>query len=106
HHSLQDFVTQTAQQDLGQGLFELERDRAIEVNLNGMVWIKTGAMVAYRGNVRYTREGVLEHGIGKFLKRAVSGEGARLTKAEGQGKIYLADEGKKITVLNLQNETL
>ncbi len=34
----------------------------------------------------HIREGILEHGIGKFLKKAVSGEGARLTKAEGRGE--------------------
>ena len=45
---------------------------------------------------------MLEHGIGKFLKKAVTGEGARLTKAEGRGKLYLADAGKKITILQLR----
>ncbi len=36
------------------------------------------------------REGLLEKGLGKLLKKAVSGEGTRLTKAEGQGRLYLA----------------
>lgn len=105
-YSLTDFVNRTTQEDRGQGLFELERDRLLEVNLNGLVWTKTGSMVAYLGAVKFTREGVFEHGIGNFLKKAVSGEGARLTKAEGQGKVYLADAGKKISVLYLQNEAL
>jgi uncharacterized protein (AIM24 family) len=30
------------------------------------------------------------------LKRAVTGEGTTLTKAEGRGTLYLADYGKKI----------
>ena len=59
------------------------------------------------------REGIkgLEHGIGKFLKRSVSGEGTKLTKAfkynhEGQGVLYLADAGKKISILDLGGDTL
>ena len=105
-YSLNEFVQQTAQRDLNQGVFELERERALEVNLNGMVWTKTGSMVAYLGNIRFTREGILEHGIGTFLKKTFTGEGARLTKAEGQGKLYLADMGKKVTILHLNNESI
>jgi uncharacterized protein (AIM24 family) len=63
-------------------------------------------MVSYRGAIKFTREGLLEHGIGKLLKRAVSGEGTQLTKAEGTGQLYLADQGKKVSILNLQGETI
>jgi uncharacterized protein (AIM24 family) len=105
-YSVAGFVNQTAQKDRGEGLFELESDRLLEVNINGMVWTKMGSMVAYRGDIKFTREGILEHGIGKFLKKAISGEGARLTKAEGRGQLYLADTGKKVTILDLQNEAI
>ena len=63
-------------------------------------------MVAYLGQIKFTREGMLEHGLGKMLKKAFTGEGARLTKAEGAGKLYLADTGKKITILQLADESL
>jgi len=105
-YSLDEFVNTTRQKDQGQGVFEMESARLLEVNLNGRIWTKMGSMVAYRGQVKFTREGILEHGVGKFLKKAVSGEGARLTKAEGTGKVYLADQGKKVTILNLQGETI
>ena len=105
-YSLQEFISESQQRDRGQGLFELESARMLEVNLNGMVWTKMGAMVAYVGNMKFTREGMLEHGIGKFLKKAVTGEGTKLTKVEGQGRLYLADEGKKVQILNLQGETI
>ncbi len=104
--TLSEFVTRTAQQDRGQGLFELEHERLLEINLNGPIWTKTGSMVAYLGQIKFTREGILEHGVGTFLKKAFTGEGARLTKAEGAGKLYLADAGKKITVLKLAGESL
>lgn len=105
-YTLSDFVEQTKQEDLGQGLFELENERLLEINLNGLVWMKKGAMVAYHGEVKFTREGMLEHGLGKLLKKAVSGEGTQLTKAEGRGKVYLADTGKKITVLQLEGDAI
>lgn len=105
-YSLSEFVNKTAQQDKGQGLFELETERLLEVNLNGLMWTKTGSMVAYLGNIKFTREGIFEQGLGNFFKKAISGEGAKLTKAEGAGKLYLADAGKKVTILQLQGESI
>lgn len=104
--SLHEFVARTAQQDLGQGVFELESPHFLEVNLNGRMNTKTGSMVAYHGEIKFTREGMLDQGVGNLLKRAVSGEGMRLTYADGRGKLYLADQGKKILILKLQNESL
>lgn len=105
-YTIADFVAKTTQRDLGQGLFELERDRMLEVNLNGEIWTKTGSMIAYLGDVKFTREGILEQGLGAMFKKAISGEGTRLTKATGRGKVYLADSGKKVSILQLQNESI
>jgi len=105
-YSVDEFIEMTGQKDRGEGLFEMENDRMLELNLNGRVWTKRGSMVAYLGSVKFTREGILEHGVGKMLKKAVTGEGVALTKAEGQGKVYLADGGKKISIINLDNESI
>ncbi len=105
-YSIDEFIDSTGQRDLEEGTFELERDRLLEVNLEGKVWTKMGSMVAYLGDIKFTREGVMEHGIGKMLKKAVTGEGVSLTKAEGAGKLYLADNGKKISVINLDNQSI
>lgn len=105
-YTLDEFLAKTRQEDRGQGLFEFETERMLEVNLNGAVWIKMGAMVSYVGDVRFTREGIMEQGIGNLFKKAISAEGCRLTKAEGVGRVYLADSAKKVTVLQLQNESI
>jgi len=105
-YSIAEFVESTRQQDRGEGKFELESPRLLEVNLNGMVWTKTGSMVAYVGQIKFERERILEKGLGKMLKKAVTGEGARLTKATGQGRLYLADTGKKISILDLHDESM
>ncbi len=110
-YTLNEFLQSTHQTDRGEGLFELETPRMLELNLGGQglsreVWIKMGAMVGYTGQVKFTREGILQQGLGNLLKKAVSGEGARLTKAEGVGRVYVADSAKKVTILQLQGEAI
>ena len=48
--SLSQFVAAHAEQDRSQGLFELESDRVLEVNLNGLIWMKMGAMIILAAN--------------------------------------------------------
>ncbi len=105
-YSLDEFIQQTAQKDKGEGMFELENHKLLEINLNGMVWIKIGSMVAYTGAMRFEREGMMEAGIDKFFKKALTGEGVHLSKATGTGKLYVADSGKRIAIINLQNESI
>ena len=105
-YSLINFVDRTKQKDRGMGLFELETDRMLEVHLDGQVWTKMGSMVAYNGEIKFVREGILSRGVGNLLKSAISSEGTRLTKAEGTGVLYLADAGKKVNILRLKDEAL
>lgn len=105
-YSLDEFVKRTGQRNQGQTVFELERDRLLGINLDGRVWFKRGSMVSCLGDITFTRAGILEHGIGKFIKKALTGEGVSLTSVEGKGKIYLADAGKQISILKLNNEAI
>ncbi len=104
--SIDQFISETADQVRNHGLFELETSNFLQVNLSGLVWIKVGSMVAYKGEIQFEREGALERGVGEFLKKSLTGEGARLTKARGKGALYLADKGKRITILNLENQSI
>lgn len=104
--TIEEFLANTAQRDLGHGVFEMESSRMLEVNLNGKMNTKMGSMVAYLGNIGFKREGVMDQGIGNLLKKAVSGEGMKISYAEGQGKLYLADSGKKIILLKLQGDSI
>ncbi|WP_153559210.1 AIM24 family protein [Roseimaritima sediminicola] len=106
NYTLEEFITQNQQDASARDYFQLESDRMLEVNLNGEVWTKTGSMVAYAGQIRFEREKMLERGLGNLLKSTVTGEGARLTKATGQGRLYLADEGKTIQILRLENQSI
>ncbi len=105
-YSIDEFVRATAQNEAASAVFELENPYLLEVNLRGRVWTKVGAMIAYTGAVEFTREGALEHGVGKLLKKMVSGEGTSLMKMDGQGRVYMADKGKKVRILALRDETV
>jgi uncharacterized protein (AIM24 family) len=105
-YGINQFISETKQQDKGQGLFELETARILEINLENQVWAKMGTMISYRGNIKFEREGILEHGIGKMFKKALTGEGTSLMKATGKGKLYVADQGKKISILHLNGESI
>lgn len=105
-YSLDEFIRSSKETDKGEGQFELENSRLLEINLDGRVWTKMGSMVAYTGSIHFEREGIMEHGVGKFFKRMFTGEGTPLTKAEGSGQLYLADLGKKISIIHLENNTI
>lgn len=105
-HSIAEFIQATAERDQPGEIFELENERMLEVHVDGLIWSKLGAMVAYRGQLSFKREGMLEKGVGNALMKFVSGEMAPLSKIEGRGVAYLADTGKHITILRLQDEAI
>ncbi|MEZ6076221.1 MAG: AIM24 family protein [Pirellulaceae bacterium] len=104
-YTIEEFIRQTAQDESARIISNWKNDRMLEVNLDSMVWMKAGAMVAYVGQIKFTRRPARTR-IGSLLKRSVTGEGAKLTKAEGRGRLYLADSGKTIKILRLEQESI
>lgn len=106
-YSLEAFVNETKENPQERDYFELEKPQLLEINLNNQsVWTKAGSMVGYTGNINFERQGMLSGGLGNLLKKAISGEGTKLMKAEGTGKLYVADAGKRVRILYLNNETV
>ena len=106
-YSIEAFVNETKENPQERDYFELEKPQLLEINLNSQsVWTKAGSMVGYIGNIKFEKQGMLSGGIGNLLKKAISGEGARLMKAEGTGKLYVADAGKKVRILYLNDESV
>lgn len=103
-YSLSEIVSHTSQDLEKIDFFELETSRILKVNLTEYIWAKVGAMVTYTGKVRFQRERVFEHGVRNMFKRTFTGEGFPLMKATGKGHLYLADEGKKIIVFDLEDK--
>lgn len=105
--SIEAFVNETKENPHERDYFELEKPELLEINLNNQaVWTKAGSMVGYVGNVNFERQGMLSGGLGNLLKKAISGEGTKLMKAEGTGRLYVADNGKKVRILYLENESI
>ncbi|MFG1616585.1 AIM24 family protein [Nonomuraea wenchangensis] len=90
----------------GQGLpggFVLQNGKMLRVELPSEVLAKQGSMVAFQGQMDFDYEG---GGLGKLLKKAVTGEGAALMRVRGQGLLYLADNADDIHLFFLENEGL
>ena len=86
------------------GTFTLLNSSLLKVRLDGdSVQAKLGSMVAYQGEVRFDHKG---GGLGRFFKKALTGEGVDLMVATGTGDVFLAHNARKTMVLNLQNERM
>ena len=84
--------------------FALQNSKLLKVRLDqGSIRAKAGSMVAYQGQVAFEHVG---GGIGKMLKRAVTGEGQKLMSMTGSGEVFLADSAKNIHLVYLENEAL
>jgi uncharacterized protein (AIM24 family) len=89
------------------GSFTKQNSRMLKVRLAGTAghfYALQGSMVAYQGDVQFTFEG--SGGMGKFLKKAFTGEGMSLMKVSGAGDVFLARDADEIFVLHLENESV
>src|SRR5687768_1400712 len=84
--------------------FTLQNPRLLKVELSeASVMARNGAMVAYQGEVRFEHKG---GGLGRFLKKAATGESLRLMQAEGTGEVFLAHQAMLVHVLRLSDESI
>ncbi|QHS16536.1 AIM24 family protein [Halopenitus persicus] len=97
---VQEFTRANRPTDGGEA-FRTENNRLLGISLDGTVMVKAGSMVAYTGDVTFTGRSSAEGGVSGFLKEAVSGEGTPVMEAEGAGHLYVAENGKKVQVLEL-----
>ena len=84
--------------------FTLQNPRMLRVALNGEVMARQGAMVAYQGQVDFAYQGA--GGVGKLLKKALTGEGMPLMRVSGQGDVFFADDASEVHLVNLENDSL
>ena len=61
-------------------------------------------MVAYQGDVTFEHAG--SGGLGRMLKKAVSGEGAALMKVSGTGEVFLAEQAQEVHLIYLENDLI
>ncbi len=93
--------------DTQAGVFAKQNSKMLKVRLtpqDPFFFAKQGSMVAYQGQVDFAYEG--SGGMGKFLKKAFTGEGMALMKVSGNGDVFLADGADEIEILYLENESI
>ena len=83
--------------------FSLQNSKLLKVELNQItIQAKLGSMVAYQGEVTFEHAG--SGGMGRMLKKAVTGEGTKLMKMAGTGEVFLADQAQDIHLIQLEND--
>ena len=87
----------------GQGM-SLQNPRMLRVRLDGEVLARQGAMVGYQGEVAFAFEGA--GGVGRFLKKALTGEGVPLMRCSGRGDLFLAQEANELHLLDLDGDSI
>lgn len=97
--------------DLGQfreveatGRFTRQNSSLLKVRLEGdHVQARLGSMVAYQGEIKFEHK---SGGVGRFLKKAFTGEGTRLMTVTGTGDVFLAHDARKVMILDLDNDQM
>jgi len=80
--------------------FGLQNSKMLKVTLDGgAMMARQGTMVAYQGQVQFDYQS--SGGIGKMLKKAVTGEGVDLMKVSGTGDVFFADFASDVHVVEL-----
>ena len=85
--------------------FHLQNSKLLKIELNQVtIQAKLGSMVAYQGDVTFEHAG--SGGMGRMLKKAVTGEGQSLMKITGTGEVFVADTAQDIHLIYLENDKI
>jgi uncharacterized protein (AIM24 family) len=85
--------------------FTRQNSKLLKVRLQDVtIQAKIGSMVAYQGDVSFEHAG--SGGLGRMLKKAVTGEGQNLMKVRGSGEVFLADQAQDIHLIRLEGEKI
>lgn len=87
-----------------EGTFTLQNSSLLKVRLDGSeIQTKLGSMIAYQGDIRFESQ---SGGLGRFVKKAVTGEGVQMMSASGSGDLFLAQDKRKIMLIDLDDERM
>ena len=63
-----------------------------------------GSMVAYQGNIDFAYQGA--GGLGRLVKKAMTGEGGNLMRVSGQGEVFFAKASEHAFLLELEGDAI
>lgn len=102
-YSIERFLQNTAEKGTQGERFEQESERMLRIEVDGGVWLKPGAAIAYRGDVAFERLPTLD---ARSLKDAAFRELTPLVRANGRGRLYCARHGSHVRIIHLAGESL
>jgi uncharacterized protein (AIM24 family) len=83
--------------------FVQESDRMLRIEVDGGVWLKPGAAIAYRGQIRFERLPTL--GAGSLVDAALR-ELSPIVRGFGRGRLYCGNHGAHVRIIRLAGETI
>jgi uncharacterized protein (AIM24 family) len=87
--------------------YELENAKVLRVTLRGEVaFARVGSMIAYTGEVAFQRAFLAGGGVQALAMRQVTNEGMAMMAAQGSGTVLYGQDGRHITIISLQGDTL
>ncbi|MEU6346642.1 AIM24 family protein [Streptomyces sp. NPDC046977] len=92
------FATENTAQPATEPGMTLQNAKSIKYAVNGECLARQGSMIAFRGNLQFEVKG---QGVGKFLKRALTGEGLPLMTVRGQGEAWFAHEAANCFIIDI-----
>jgi uncharacterized protein (AIM24 family) len=94
------FAAENMEKESAQPGLRLQNSKMLKVELNGEIMARTGAMVAYQGQMQFQALGA--GGMGKWLKQKLTGEGVPLMKVTGRGDLFLAERAADVHLIDLE----
>lgn len=86
--------------------YELINDKLLQVQLrNEQVFSKTGAMLAYKGQVSFARSFLGSGGVQDLAMRSVTNEGLNVMVGSGSGDVLYGFRGQYVMIVSLSGET-
>jgi uncharacterized protein (AIM24 family) len=102
-YSVEQFVRRSREHKNVGERFAIESERMLRIDVDGDVWLRPGAAIAYRGDITFARRPTTE---ATSLSDAALCELAPVVRATGRGRLYCGHEGTLVRVTRLAGESM
>jgi uncharacterized protein (AIM24 family) len=97
------FLHQSREKQTAGERFEQESERMLRIDVDGGVWLKPGAAIAYRGDIGFERRPTLAaHSVYDAALRELT----PLVRATGRGRLYCGHHGSHVRIIRLCEDSL
>jgi uncharacterized protein (AIM24 family) len=94
------FSAENLEKESNQPGMRLQNSKMLKIELDGECMARTGAMVAYQGQVQFQALG--SGGMSKWIKSKLTGEGVPLMKLSGRGDVFLGEQAADVHLIDLE----